>query len=104
MTKRRSIISYEKLSAEQKKQLEIDFPDGFLGSLMTMKTPLGDMFEGLLWETEEIIYLVRINKAAFVSALKDDDDDDDGDDLDDDLDGDVVPDEDAETEAEESDE
>ncbi len=99
MTKRRSIISYEKLSAEQKKQLEIDFPDGFLASLTTMKTPLGDMFDGLLWETEEIIYLVRINKAAFVQALEDDDDTDD---LDDELEDDVIVDEEAE--ADDSDE
>lgn len=86
MTKRRSIISYEKLTSEQKKKLDQDFPEGFLGSLSTMKTPLGEMFDGLLWETEEIIYLVRINKAAFTTAVSDDDDDDfEDDDLDEDI-------------------
>ncbi len=75
MTKRRSIISYEKLTIDQKKKLELDFPDGFLGNLTTIKTPVGDVLDALIWETEEIIYLVKINKAAFHSSLDDDDDD-----------------------------
>lgn len=101
MTKRRSIISFEKLTSEQKKKLDQDFPDGFLGSLTTMKTPLGEMFDGLLWETDEIIYLVRINKAAFTTAMSDDDDDDFDDD---ELDDDIVVDEEAEAESDDSDE
>lgn len=83
MTKRRAIISFEKLTSEQKKKLEHDFPDGYLGSLTTIKTPTGEMLDALIWETEEIIYLVKINKAAFKSSLDDDDDDDDFDDDDD---------------------
>lgn len=75
MTKRRSIISYEKLSIEQKKKLENDFPDGFLGNLTTIKTPTGDVLDALIWETDEIIYLVKINKASFHSSLDDEDDD-----------------------------
>jgi len=83
MTKRRAIISFEKLTSEQKKKLDNDFPDGYLGSLTTIKTPTGEMLDALIWETEEIIYLVKINKAAFKSSLDDDDDDDDFDDDDD---------------------
>lgn len=75
MTKRRSIISYDKLTIEQKKKLEQDFPDGFLGNLSTIKTPTGEVLDALIWETEEIIYLVKINKASFHSSLDDDDDD-----------------------------
>lgn len=75
MTKRRSIISYDKLTVEQKKKLEQDFPDGFLGNLTTIKTPTGEVLDALIWETEEIIYLVKINKASFTSSLDDDDDD-----------------------------
>lgn len=74
MTKRRSIISYDKLTIEQKKKLEKDFPEGFLGNLTTIKTPTGDVMDALIWETEEIIYLVKINKASFHSALEDEDD------------------------------
>ena len=83
MTKRRAIISFEKLTSEQKKKLEQDFPDGYLGSLTTIKTPTGEMLDALIWETEEIIYLLKINKAAFKSSLDDDDDDDDFEDDDD---------------------
>lgn len=75
MTKRRSIISYDKLTIEQKKRLENDFPEGFSGNLTTIKTPTGEVLDALIWETEEIIYLVKINKAAFHSSLDDDDDD-----------------------------
>lgn len=75
MTKRRSIISYDKLTVEQKKKLEQDFPDGFLGNLTTIKTPTGEVLDALIWDTEEIIYLVKINKASFTSSLDDDDDD-----------------------------
>lgn len=86
MTKRRAIISFEKLTSEQKKKLEQDFPDGYLGSLTTIKTPTGEMLDALIWETEEIIYLVKINKAAFRSSLDEEDDDfEEEDDLDADI-------------------
>lgn len=86
MSKRRAIVSFEKLSAEQKKQLEKAFPDGYLSQLTSIKTPTGEVMDALIWETEEIIYLVKINKAAFRSALDEDDDDYDGDD---DMDSDI---------------
>lgn len=76
MVKRRAIISYEKLTLEQKKKLEKEFPEGFLGNLTTIKSPTGEVMDALIWETEEIIYLVKINKAAYTSSLEDDDDDD----------------------------
>jgi hypothetical protein len=75
MTKRRAIISYEKLTIEQRKKLEQDFPDGFAGNLTTIKTPTGEVLDAVIWETEEIIYLVKINKASFHASLDDDDDD-----------------------------
>jgi len=90
MTKRRSIISFEKLTLEQRKKLEQDFPDGYLGSLTTIKTPTGEMLDALIWETEEIIYLVKINKAAFITAVDDDDEETESfGDEDDDLEADI---------------
>lgn len=86
MTKRRSIISFEKLTSEQKKKIEEDFPDGFLGNLTTIKTPTGEVLDALIWETDEIIYLVKINKAMFRTAVEDEDDDFESDD---DLDTDI---------------
>lgn len=62
MSKRRSIISYEKLTIEQKKQILKEFPDGYINHLTTIKTPTGEMLDALIWKTEEVIYLVKINK------------------------------------------
>lgn len=62
MSKRRSIISYDKLTIEQKKQILRDFPDGYINHLSTVKTPAGDVLDALIWETDEVIYLVKITK------------------------------------------
>ena len=62
MSKRRAIISYDKLSIEQKKQILRDFPDGYINHLTTIKTPKGEILDALIWETDEVIYLVKINK------------------------------------------
>ena len=76
MTKKRSIISYDKLTIDQKKQLLKDFPDGYINHLTMIKTPLGETLEALMWETEEMIYLVKFNKVNIRPAVDDDDDDD----------------------------
>jgi hypothetical protein len=62
MSKRRSIISYDKLTIEQKKQILKEFPDGYINHLTTIKTPTGEILDALIWDTEEVIYLVKINK------------------------------------------
>jgi hypothetical protein len=117
MSKRRSIISYDKLTIEQKKQILRDFPDGYINHLTTIKTPTGEILDALVWETEEVIYLVKINKITpkikpvadddeeefeddfdKIPGVKDDDiDDDSSDDEDDDYD---KPEEDAEEDEE----
>ena len=77
MSKRRSIISYDKLTIEQKKQILKEFPDGYINHLTTIKTPTGEMLDALIWETEECIYLVKINKTKpKVKPVADDDDED----------------------------
>lgn len=83
MSKKKSIISYEKLTIEQKKQLLVAFPDGFAGSMTKMTNPItGEVFDSLLWETEEAIYLVKLPKVTVKSPSVDDDDDDFEDDFD----------------------
>ena len=62
MTKKRSIISYDKLDIEQKKDLLVAFPDGFEAGMTQIKTPTGETLDALLWEKEDIIYLVKLNK------------------------------------------
>ena len=82
MTKRRTIISYDKLTIDQKKQILRDFPDGYINHLTSIKTPTGELLDALIWETEEVIYLVKINKVATKPAIVDEEDDDFEDDFD----------------------
>ncbi len=119
MSKRRAIISYDKLTIEQKKQILKDFPDGYINHLTTIKTPTGEVLDALIWDTEEVVYLVKINKIMpkakpvvdddeddfeddfdKVPGMKDDDMDDDTDDSDDDDDYDK-PEDDADDDDEE---
>ncbi len=82
MSKKRAIISYDKLTIDQKKQILKDFPDGYINHLTTIKTPTGEVLDALIWETDEIIYLVKINKIKPKAAVVDDDEDDFEDDFD----------------------
>lgn len=83
MSKKKSIISYEKLNIEQKKQLLMAFPDGFAGATTKMTNPItGEVYDSLLWETEEIIYLVKLPKISAKSPSVDDDDEEFEDDFD----------------------
>lgn len=82
MSKKRAIISYDKLTIDQKKQILKDFPDGYVNHLTTIKTPTGEMLDALIWETDEAIYLVKINKVTPKAPAVDDDEDDFEDDFD----------------------
>ena len=83
MSKRRAIISYDKLTIEQKKQILKDYPDGYINYLTTIKTPTGEILDALMWETEEVIYLVKINKIVpKAKPVVEDEDEDFEDDLD----------------------
>ena len=85
MSKKKTIISYEKLTIDQKKALLLAFPEGFAGETTKMTNPIsGEVFDSLLWETEEVIYLVKLPKLKLKSPSVDDDDDDD--DIEDDMD------------------
>jgi hypothetical protein len=75
MTKRRGIISYDKLTVDQKKQILRDYPDGYINHLTTIKTPNGETLDAFIWETDEVIYLVKI-KLPEVKPKKIEDEDD----------------------------
>jgi|TARA_R110000737_G_scaffold353511_1_gene406510 hypothetical protein len=77
MTKKRAIISYDKLEIEQKKGILKEYPDGYMNHLTQIKTPMGEIHDALIWETEETIYLVKFPKVAKAIILDDDDDEDD---------------------------
>ena len=77
MSKKKSIISYEKMTIDQKKELLVAFPNGFDGNITKMTNPItGEIFDSLLWDTEEITYLVKLPKQTVKSPSLDDDDDD----------------------------
>jgi hypothetical protein len=82
MSKKRAIISYDKLTIDQKKQILKDFPDGYVNHLTTIKTPTGEVLDALIWETDEVIYLVKINKVTPKAPAVDDEEDDFEDDFD----------------------
>ncbi|MBM3916547.1 MAG: hypothetical protein FJ349_02915 [Sphingomonadales bacterium] len=104
MSKRRAIISYDKLSLEQKKQILRDFPDGYINHLTTIKTPTGEVLDALVWETDEVIYLVKINKVQpKAKPVVEDDDDFDDFDKPDDIKDDDLDDEDEDDEEEDDD-
>lgn len=81
MSKKRAIVSYDKLSVEQKRELLQAFPDGFSSGMTQIKTPTGETLDALLWETEEVIYLVKLNRMVAKPVVADDEDDDFEDDL-----------------------
>jgi len=99
MSKKRAIISYDKLTIDQKKQILKDFPDGYVNHLTTIKTPTGEVLDALIWETDEVIYLVKINKVTPKAPAVDDEEDD----FEDDFDKVDVKDEDEDSDSDEDD-
>ena len=108
MSKRRGIISYEKLSLEQKKQILRDYPDGYINHLTSIKTPTGEVLDALIWETEEVVYLVKVNKLTpkmKASIENDDEDEIEEEEFDDELDkDDVIKGDDVDSDSEEEEE
>lgn len=93
-TKKRAIVSYDKLSIDQKKGILKEYPDGYINHLTQIKTPTGELLDALIWETDETIYLVKFPK--IIKPVVEDDEDDDMDDVDIDVKGDDLDDDDEE--------
>jgi hypothetical protein len=85
MSKKRAIVSYDTLSEDMKDRLEDAFPDGFGGGMTQIKTPTGETLDALLWETDEIIYLIKLNKVnkkpVVIPQEEDEEEEDDIDDI-----------------------
>ncbi|MBN9294812.1 MAG: hypothetical protein J0G96_12620 [Flavobacteriia bacterium] len=77
MSKKRAIVSYDRLTVEQRKKLEEAFPDGYADAMTQIKTPTGETLDAILWETEEIIYLVKLLKPQVKSVSVEEDEEDD---------------------------
>ncbi len=79
MSKKRAIVTYEKLSEEMRDRLEEAFPEGFGGAMTQISTPTGELMDAVLWETDEMIYLVKLNKVKQKNVVIPDEDEDEED-------------------------
>ena len=63
--KKRVITVFEKLDETLREQLKLVYPDGFSQNLIKFKNKEGEMVSALRFETDEIVYLVKmsVNKA-----------------------------------------
>ncbi|MFI3288059.1 MAG: hypothetical protein R3Y61_06250 [Rikenellaceae bacterium] len=55
------MTSYENLSDELKVQLKERYPDGFTDHMTRVDKPNGDFFYGVVLETQDTIYFVKIS-------------------------------------------
>lgn len=101
--KPRVIKDYDKISDEMKEQVKALYPDGFNAYLISFTNKDGMLCSGLPFETEDRMYLLRINNED-TGKIDDDDFFDDGDkdgDFGDNVDFSSIP-EDAEPEDEDA--
>lgn len=79
MSKPRIIKDYEKLSEDVLEQIKLVYPMGFTKHLVSFTNKDGEKKKGLPFETEDFVYLVRMNEAKAEAIIEEDDDyDDDG--------------------------
>jgi len=104
MSKKRAIVTYEKLSEEMRDRLEEAFPEGFGGAMTQVSTPTGELMDAVLWETDEMIYLVKLNKVKQKNVVLPVDDEEEEEDFDDIPEDDVKDEEDSADDEEEDDE
>lgn len=76
MTKKRSVISYSSLTSELLDEFKNKYPYGYQNDVIKVDKPNGDSFYAVTLETEDAIYLVKVN-VKIDSKIKDEDDDKD---------------------------
>ncbi|MBN2682702.1 MAG: hypothetical protein JXR58_09360 [Bacteroidales bacterium] len=74
MTKKRLIVSYKNLSPEVLKALKAKYPDGFTDHLIKINKNETEFFYAVSVETDDAIYLVKVD--VEVKNVQNDDDDD----------------------------
>lgn len=60
--KRKIIKNYESLSAELLELVQLNYPNGFSSFIIPFFGPDGKLFHGFLLDTDEITYMIRVNK------------------------------------------
>lgn len=79
MNKPRVIKNYEKLDEETLQLIKLEYPEGFVDSLVRFTDVNGQLSSALPFETEEKMYLIRMTRQEALIIIDDDDDyDDDG--------------------------
>lgn len=79
MSKPRVIKDFEKLDTAIQEQIKLQYPLGFSKHLIRFKNAKGEFVSALLFETDEIYFLVRMTQEKAKEIIRDDDDyDDDG--------------------------
>lgn len=79
MSKPRVVKDFDKLDVSIQEQIKLKYPLGFSKHLITFKNAKGEFVSAILFETDDIYYLVRMTKQKARDIIRDDDDyDDDG--------------------------
>ncbi|WP_075589823.1 hypothetical protein [Labilibacter marinus] len=73
-SKKKSIIDYNKLPIDLKEQLKLMYSDGYHEELITYKDAQGQRISALRFETDTIIYMIRMSKELACEIMDDDDD------------------------------
>lgn len=73
MSKKRSVISYSNLSPELLKEFKNKYPYGYQNDVIKVVKPNGDFFHAVTMETDDAVYLVKVN-VKIDSKIKDEDD------------------------------
>lgn len=77
MSKLRVIKDYDKLDVSIQEQIKLTYPEGFIQHLITFTNREGKLVSALPFETEDKIYLVRMNQEEASNIIDLDDDYDD---------------------------
>ena len=61
--KKKSVISFNNLPLELQEAVKAAYPNGYSDSMIRVDKPNGDFFFAVTFETEEVSYLVKIDKS-----------------------------------------
>lgn len=70
--KKRVITVFEKLDETLQEQLKLVYPDGFSQNLIKFKNKEGEMVSALRFETDEVVYLVKMSVSKAEQIISDD--------------------------------
>lgn len=60
VVKRRSVVSFANLAPELQEEVKRLYPTGYNEAMMRIEKPNGDFFYAVPFETDEVIYLVKV--------------------------------------------